>query len=107
MMKGVEAIRHRFGTSACSVKIISAGYGLIDEEHRIVPYEATFQGHRPKWIRDRSETLGIPTAVRKAVVGHDVVLFLLGKEYLLSITQHPSATFSGWQPAVRFLHVES
>jgi hypothetical protein len=87
MMNGVDAIRHRFGTSACSVKSVSAGYGLVDEEQRLAPYEATFQGQRPKWIRDRSETLGIPTAVRNAVVGFDVVLFLLGTEYLVSI--HP------------------
>jgi hypothetical protein len=56
-------------------------------EQPLVPYEATFQGQRSKWIRERSETLGIPTAVRNAVVGFDVVLFLLGKEYLVSI--HP------------------
>jgi hypothetical protein len=87
MMNGVDAIRHRFGISACSVKIVLAGYGLVDEKQRLVPYEATFQGQRPKWIRDRSEKLGIPTAVRQAVVGFDVVLFLLGKEYLVSI--HP------------------
>jgi hypothetical protein len=87
MMNGVDAIRHRFGTSACSVKIVSAGYGLVDEEQCLVPYEATFQGQRSKWIRDRSERLGIPTAMRSAVVGFDVVLFLLGKEYLVSI--HP------------------
>ncbi len=87
MMNGVDAIRHRFGTSACSVKIVSAGYGIVDEEQRLAPYEATFQGQGPKWIRDRSERLGIPTAVRNAVVGFDVVLFLLGKEYLVST--HP------------------
>ena len=87
MMNGVDAIRHRFGTSACSVKIVSAGYGLVDEEQRLAPYEATFQGQRPKWIREQANRLGIPSGVRKAVVGYDVVLFLLGKEYLVSI--HP------------------
>ena len=87
MMNGVDAIRHRFGESACTVKIISAGYGLVDEEQPLVPYEATFRSKPPKWIQQRSETLGIPRAVRKAVIGHDLVLFLLGKEYLSSI--HP------------------
>ena len=53
MMSGVDAIRQCFGASACSVKIISAGYGLVDEEQLLVPYEATFQGQRPKWIRQR------------------------------------------------------
>ena len=84
LMKGVAAIRHRFGASSCSVKIISAGYGLVDEEQPLAPYEATFQGKHPKWIQEKAQRLGIPSAVREAVVGYDVVLFLLGKEYLLS-----------------------
>jgi hypothetical protein len=100
MMNGVDAIRHRFGTSACSVKIVSAGYGLVDEEQRLVPYEATFQGQIPKWIRDRSTMLGIPSAVRNAVGGFDVVLFLLGKEYLVSI--HPPL-FPDTNPRLIFL----
>jgi hypothetical protein len=85
MMNGVEAIRHRFGTAACSVKIISAGYGLVDEEQRLVPYEATFQRQGSKSILERSKALGIPVAVRNAVLGYDVAVFLLGKEYLSSI----------------------
>ena len=84
MMKGVKALRNRFGSSVCSVKIVSAGYGLVDEEQRLVPYEATFQGERPRWIHERSSRLGIPTAVRKAVIGYDAVMFLLGKNYLIS-----------------------
>ena len=84
-MNGVEAVRKCFGPSVCSVKIVSAGYGLVDEEQRLVPYEATFQGKRPIWIQEQSNRLGIPTAVRNAVIGYDVVLFLLGKEYLVSI----------------------
>jgi hypothetical protein len=87
MMKGVDRIRNCFGSSACSVKIVSAGYGLVDEEQLLVPYEATFQKEHPRWIEEQSNRLGIPTAVRKAVVGYDVVLFLLGKEYLISL--HP------------------
>jgi hypothetical protein len=87
MMNGVKALRGRFGSSACSLKIVSAGYGLVDEEQRLVPYEATFQGRPPKWIHERSNRLGIPTAMRKAVIGYDAVMFLLGKNYLIST--HP------------------
>ena len=94
MMSGVRAIRERFGAPACSVKIISAGYGLVDEEQLLVPYEATFQKRSPKWIRQRSEMLWIPGAVRREIVEYDLVLFLLGKEYLLSISPPlaPSST---------------
>lgn len=90
MMTGVKALRARFGSSACTAKIVSAGYGLVDEDQRLVPYEATFQGKRPRWIQEQSIRLGIPTAMRKAIVGYDVVVFLLGKEYLIS-TQPPLA----------------
>ena len=87
MMRGVKALRDRFGSSACSVKIVSAGYGLVDEKQRLAPYEATFQGKRPRWIYEQSSRLGIPTAIRKAVIGYDAVMFLLGKNYLIST--HP------------------
>lgn len=87
MMKGVKALRGRFGSSACSVKIVSAGYGLVDEEQRLVPYEATFHGKPPRWIHEQSSRLGIPTAICKAVIGYDAVMFLLGKDYLIST--HP------------------
>src|SRR5438876_827098 len=42
-MMGVKAIRQSFGSAACALKIISAGYGLVDEDRSLVPYEATFQ----------------------------------------------------------------
>jgi hypothetical protein len=84
MMHGVKALRDRFGSSACAVKIVSAGYGLVHEDQRLVPYEATFQGTGPRWILEQSNRLGVPKAIRQAVIGYDVVLFLLGKEYLIS-----------------------
>lgn len=87
MMMGVNAIRQRFGSAACALKIISAGYGLVDEDRNLVPYEATFQRKRPRWISERAQRLGIPQAVRQAIRGFEAVIFLLGKEYLLST--HP------------------
>ena len=63
MMKGVNAIRQRFGSAACALKIISAGYGLVDEDRSLVPYEATFQRKRPRWISERAQRLGIPQSL--------------------------------------------
>jgi hypothetical protein len=88
MMKGVNAIRQQFGSAACSLKIISAGYGLVGEDRSLVPYEATFQHKRSKWISQRAEKLGIPQAVREAIREFEVVVFLLGKEYIIAV--HPS-----------------
>jgi hypothetical protein len=87
MMMGVNAIRERFGSAACALKIISAGYGLVGEERSLVPYEATFQHKRPKWISERAQRLGVPQALRQAIRDFEAVAFLLGKEYLLST--HP------------------
>jgi hypothetical protein len=65
MMIGVNAIRQKFGSAACALKIISAGYGLVSEDRNLVPYEATFQQKRPRWICERAQRLGIPQAVRQ------------------------------------------
>lgn len=102
MMNGVDLLRRRFGSAACSVKIISAGYGLVDEGQPLVPYEATFQDKRRDWIGRRARQLGIPEAVREAVRGYECVMFLLGNQYLLSIhpPPHPS-------PGQRFIFFTS
>lgn len=84
MAKGIDELRQRFGVSCCTLKIISAGYGLVDENRTLVPYEATFQGKPQKWVRERADRLKIPHAIREAVRGFEAVVFLLGKEYLLS-----------------------
>jgi hypothetical protein len=89
MMKGVACLRQKFGASSCSVRIVSAGYGLVEEEQSIAPYEATFQRARLGQIRERATLLGIPEAVRSAVEGHECVMFLLGKEYLHAISPLP------------------
>lgn len=84
-MMGVKAIRQSFGSAACALKIISAGYGLVDEDRSLVPYEATFQHKRPRWISQRAQMLGIPQTVQQAIQDFEVVVFLLGKEYLIAV----------------------
>ncbi len=88
-MMGVNAIRQKFGSGACVLKIISAGYGLVSEDRSLVPYEATFQHRRPRWISERAQRLGIPQALQQAIREFEVVIFLLGKEYLVAV--HPSS----------------
>lgn len=83
-MMGVNAIRQRFGSAACALRIISAGYGLVGEDRNLVPYEVTFQHKRASWISERAQRLGIPEALRQAIRDSEAVIFLLGKEYLLS-----------------------
>lgn len=95
MMMGVNEIRQRFGSAACTLKIISAGYGLVEEDRKLAPYEATFQRKRPRWISERAQRLGIPQTVRQAIRDFEGVIFLLGREYLLST--HPPIAPNGTQ----------
>jgi hypothetical protein len=85
MMEGVSVLREGFGADSCSLQIVSAGYGVVAEDRPLVPYNATFQGKRPKWIRERAAGLGIPSAIRIALRDFPLVVFLLGKEYLCSL----------------------
>jgi hypothetical protein len=89
MMKGIACLRQKFGESSCSVRIVSAGYGLVEEEQSMVPYEATFQNKGLALIRERARQLGIPEAVHSAVRGYECAMFLLGKEYLHAISPLP------------------
>jgi len=100
MMKGIDALRHRFGSSCCALKIISAGYGLVDGNRTLVPCDATFRGKSALWVEDRAQRLGIPDSVRESVKGFEVVIFLLGKEYLLST--HPPLAPDGAQRLIFF-----
>jgi len=98
--KGIGALRQKFGPSCCTLKIISAGYGLVDENRTLVPYEATFQGRPLQWVHERARKLGIPQAIRESVQGFEAVVFLLGKDYLLSM--HPPLVSAQQQRLIFF-----
>lgn len=67
------------------LKILSAGYGLLDGNSLIVPYEVTFSTMKAKPLREWADFLKIPEKVISAIDGYDLAVFLLGKEYLKAI----------------------
>ena len=63
LMRGVELLRRTFGqTLDIDVKIISAGFGVVDEDQLLPPYEATFAGQPQASITAVSRRLLIPQA---------------------------------------------
>lgn len=69
-------------------KFISAGYGVVDEDTLLPPYDETFAGLSKKDIQKLSSKLGIQEDIINAVTPeepYDVVFFALGKEYYQSI----------------------
>jgi hypothetical protein len=85
LVHGVKELRAAFGRQVASVKIVSAGYGLIDEEQLIAPYNVTFATMSRSEQLAWSQHLGIARAVREAIRGWPLVFFLLGDAYLRAI----------------------
>lgn len=83
--KGIRDLRERFGHDCVDLKIISAGYGLLDEEAVIAPYDITFTGMDGGHLDEWSRRLGIHDDIEAAIQMYDLVVFLLGKEYLRAV----------------------
>ena len=65
--------------------IISAGFGLVNENDELVPYNKTFQGKSDKFIQQESFRLKIPQRIEELVPRYDYVFFLVGEDYLCGI----------------------
>ena len=108
LMRGVSAAREAAALDV-DLRIVSAGYGLVESGDRLAPYESTFQGmprnQRHTWARQ----LGIPDATRGALAeSSDLTVVLLGDEYLdscqldeISALGGPTFVFCGSRGALR------
>lgn len=90
VMDGVRRIRSAHGHDSVILKIISAGYGLLDEEDPIYPYEATFKSLSRPEARAWARQLRLPEEVREVLAPHSLCFILLGDDYL-----------SGLEPPIR------
>lgn len=81
LMRGIETARD--AKVDLTLKIVSAGYGLVDPDKKLAPYEATFIGMGKADMRDWGRHLGIPADVRATLAApNDLTLVLLGDDYL-------------------------
>jgi hypothetical protein len=85
LMLGVDKLRQIYGNNFLDLRIVSAGYGLIEENRVICPYDVTFSKMGKPQRRTWGRRLGLPGAVRAALDDYDVVIFLLGSDYLDAI----------------------
>ena len=85
LMDGVDQVRTRYGQSSLDVAIISAEYGLLNENDVIAPYNVTFQGMKKAEILEKSRRLQLHERVAALIARYDVVFFLLGKEYVQAL----------------------
>ena len=73
LMNGVKNLRRTFGQGIVDVRIISPGYGLLEEDTLIVPYDNTFDG---------LQKLQIHPEIKRLLSSYDLVLFLLSDDYV-------------------------
>lgn len=67
------------------LRILSAAYGVLEPNTQIVPYNLTFQGQPHENIVKRSQTLHIHQDIQALLPNFDLVFYLLGKEYVMSL----------------------
>jgi hypothetical protein len=87
LMRGVDKLRRAFGDDFVDVRILSAGYGLIEAERPICPYDVTFSSMGKAEARAWAQHRHVPSDVRAALQDVKVAIFLLGSRYLDAI--HP------------------
>jgi hypothetical protein len=81
----VRRIRARYGKKAVELRIVSAGYGLVNEEQMLAPYNVTFNNMRGSAARDWARRLNIPADVRSCLAPYPLVIVLLGERYLQAV----------------------
>ena len=96
LMKGVESVRERLGSEVVNLHILSAGYGLVDGEEMLAPYEATFGDMTKAEGRAWGKELGVFQALQAALAEpYDIALVLLGDDYLNACNIGPELQLNG------------
>jgi hypothetical protein len=85
VMSGINRLRFVFDPHLIKVRILSAAYGLIEEERKIVPYEVTFNNMKGSEIDEWGKFLGLHQEFERAINGYDLIFVLLGSKYLRSL----------------------
>ncbi len=81
LMEGVKLLRNMEGFNI-DLHILSAGYGLIPANQKILPYEVTFNNLKSGELKEWASQLNIPVDFRNLLAkSYDLCLVLLGGKY--------------------------
>jgi len=88
-IKAVDILRAIPSIECVNFYILSAGFGLLEEQTLIPPYECTFGTMSKEDIRHRSKRLRIEEKLLKILERekYDIAFFLLGVKYLIAIEE--------------------
>jgi hypothetical protein len=86
LREGLDLLRTMYGHGCIDLKILSAGYGLLDEEERIAPYNVSFSEMKSSEITEWALQLEVKEKLEQILVDYDLVFFLLGDSYLRALS---------------------
>jgi hypothetical protein len=109
LMNGINSYRQNGGD--IDLYIVSAGYGLLSEKDKIVPYEVTFNTMDTQSIKKWAGQQKITQDLQEKVRDYDLIFFLLGEKYLQAIEwpleigeKQRAVFFAGGSSRVRILN---
>jgi hypothetical protein len=82
VMEGVQAVWQHCGREILDVAILSAGYGLLVADRRIIPYDVTFDQFDKEELAEWVDRLELPERAAELVRQYDLVFYLLSGSYL-------------------------
>lgn len=85
LMEGIKILRQAFGQNVVDLAIVSAGYGVINENKLIVPYSVTFSTMSNDEIDDWAQFLDIHKNFESLITNYDLIFILLGEHYLRAL----------------------
>ena len=85
VLEGIRNIRDALGPDSVDLGIISAKYGFLNELDYIEPYNVTFNTMSKDEIISTARNLKIHDKVESKVNQYDLVIYLLGKEYVQAL----------------------
>lgn len=95
LVRGVDILRSIMDIEV-HLFIVSAGFGLLEEDEKVPPYECSFTGMKKFEIIDRSQHLSIPKDfARVCETRYDLLYLALGKNYLTAIGKEWTANIVG------------
>lgn len=100
LMRGVNVARANASLNI-ELKIVSAGYGLVDAAQKLAPYEATFIGMKKSEARAWAQSLHLAADARELLAKpYDLALILLGDDYLQALELDSDVKLGG--PTILF-----
>jgi hypothetical protein len=85
VMRGLAAVRKRWASQVLDLAILSAGYGLVHGDERIVPYDTNIVEMDELEFAEWTRRHQIPEQVASMARDYELIFLLLSGRHLLSV----------------------